>query len=440
MILQFNRASKSFDNYKDLFMSLIECPECKKSISETVEKCPHCGYCLTPEKILELKTKAKSNSKQNKDAFRGFLTILVIAVIIISIIGTCSKDDKNNGKETQHNIEERNTQTLGVSYNQIMEGLDKIVYMEKSTDVDGQPRYMGLTSDRLIILEIIGNKKNVSQASIVFFMPKDIQGNDVRNAAVLLTLLVNIFPEWKSVDADISSPLERVLSTGEEAIIKEDKAIKLTFLKELSLLSVTIKQQKTDNREQKADSNEQKTDNNSPSSVIRPPSSALAPPKLTISDIIDRRRSWGPAFTNWYGKEAPDFTVTDLNGKKHTLSEYRGKNVMLIFWATWCPPCIAEIPHLIELRKQISEDKLVMLAISYIDPRNSTEAVRNFVTANPVINYPVTSTDEATMPKPYNFINSIPSSFFIAPDGKIKLATEGMVPFPQMKAIIEAER
>ena len=350
------------------------------------------------------------------------------------------KDDKNNGKETQHNIEERNTQTLGVSYNQIMEGLDKIVYMEKSTDVDGQPRYMGLTSDRLIILEIIGNKKNVSQASIVFFMPKDIQGNDVRNAAVLLTLLVNIFPEWKSVDADISSPLERVLSTGEEAIIKEDKAIKLTFLKELSLLSVTIKQQKTDNREQKADSNEQKTDNNSPSSVIRPPSSALAPPKLTISDIIDRRRSWGPAFTNWYGKEAPDFTVTDLNGKKHTLSEYRGKNVMLTFWATWCPPCIAEIPHLIELRKQISEDKLVMLAISYIDPRNSTEAVRNFVTANPVINYPVTSTDEATMPKPYNFINSIPSSFFIAPDGKIKLATEGMVPFPQMKAIIEAER
>lgn len=198
--------------------------------------------------------------------------------------------------------------------------------------------------------------------------------------------------------------------------------------------------QKTDNREQKADSNEQKTDNNSPSSVIRPPSSALAPPKLTIRDIIDRRRGWGPVFSNWYGKEAPDFTVTDLNGKKHTLSEYRGKNVMLIFWATWCGPCIAEIPHLIELRKQIGEDKLIMLAISCIDPRNSTEAVRKFVTANPVINYPVTSTDSAIMPVPYNFINTIPSSFFIAPDGKIKLATEGMIPFPQMKAIIEAER
>jgi peroxiredoxin len=197
--------------------------------------------------------------------------------------------------------------------------------------------------------------------------------------------------------------------------------------------------QKTENREQKADSNEQKTDNNSPSSVISPPSSVTTP-KPTISDIIDRRNGWGPAFINWYGKEAPDFTVTDLNGKKHTLGEYRGKNVMLIFWATWCRPCIAEIPHLIELRTQIGEDKLVMLAISYIDPRNTTEAVRTFVTSNPVINYPVTSTDEATMPGPYNLINSIPSSFFIAPDGKIKLATEGMISFPQMKAIIEAER
>jgi len=83
-------------------MDLIECPKCKKSISETVEKCPHCGYCLTPEKILELKT------KQNKDAFRGFLAILVIAAIIIGIIGTCSKDGKNNDKETFYKDEKKN--------------------------------------------------------------------------------------------------------------------------------------------------------------------------------------------------------------------------------------------------------------------------------------------------------------------------------------------
>ena len=183
---------------------------------------------------------------------------------------------------------------------------------------------------------------------------------------------------------------------------------------------------------------------NAPNQTVEPNTTVkpvvFVPPKPTLKEIIKQAKTWAPAYARWYGKEAPDFTVTDLNGKKHTLSEYRGKNVMLIFWATWCGPCIAEIPHLIELRKQIGEDKLIMLGISYIDPRNTPEAVRKFVTANPVINYPVTSTDAATMPIPYNLINSIPSSFFIAPDGKIKLAAEGMIPFPQMKAIIEAER
>ena len=166
----------------------------------------------------------------------------------------------------------------------------------------------------------------------------------------------------------------------------------------------------------------------------------IAPPKLTLNEIIKLRKTWGPAFSNWYGKEATDFTVIDLNGKKHTLSEYKGKDVMLIFWATWCGPCIAEIPQLIELRKQIGEDKLVMLAISYLDARNTPEKIKAFVAANPVINYTITATNPETMPRPYNLIDGIPCSFFIDPQGKIKLATEGMIPLPQMKAIIEAER
>lgn len=191
--------------------------------------------------------------------------------------------------------------------------------------------------------------------------------------------------------------------------------------------------QNTDNIEQTADSNGVK-DNNSP------PSSKPASPKPTLNDIIRDSTSWAPTFTEWYGRNAPDFAVTDLNDKKHTLSEYKGKTVMLTFWATWCGPCITEIPHIIELRKQIGEDKLVILGISYTDPKNTPERIRNFVAANPVINYPVTATSPAIMPRPYNLINGIPCSFFIAPDGKIKLATEGMIPLPQMKAIVEAER
>lgn len=191
--------------------------------------------------------------------------------------------------------------------------------------------------------------------------------------------------------------------------------------------------QNTNNIEQKTDSNGVK-DNNSP------PSSKPASPKPTLNEIIRRSTSWEPIFTNWYGKDAPDFTVTDLNDKKYQLSEYKGKTVMLTFWATWCGPCITEIPHIIELRKQIGEDKLVILGISYTDQRNTPERIRKFVAANPVINYPVTATNPEIMPSPYNLINGIPCSFFIDPQGKIKLATEGLIPFAQMKAIVEAER
>ncbi len=162
--------------------------------------------------------------------------------------------------------------------------------------------------------------------------------------------------------------------------------------------------------------------------------------KPTLSSIIYHAKTWGPALTNWYGKQAPDFTVTDIAGKTHNLSDYKGRNVMLIFWATWCRPCIAEIPHLIELRNTIGQDKLAMLAISYIGPMNSADKIKKFIAANPVINYTVTATDPANVPKPYNIISSIPSSFFIDPQGRIKLVAEGLISISDTKAVIEAER
>jgi len=161
----------------------------------------------------------------------------------------------------------------------------------------------------------------------------------------------------------------------------------------------------------------------------------------SLNDVIRAARTWRPAYTSWYGKTAPDFTLTDLAGKKHKLSDYRGKDVILVFWATWCKYCIPEIPHLIELRNTVSKDKLAILAISYITiwPPNTTEIVKNFVERNKKINYTVFSADVSDMPVPYNQVTGIPCSFFIDPEGRIKLATVGPLSFDSMKAILQAE-
>jgi peroxiredoxin len=162
------------------------------------------------------------------------------------------------------------------------------------------------------------------------------------------------------------------------------------------------------------------------------PYGPIATAKVSLSDIIKAARTWRPAYTHWYGKPAPDFALVDLAGKEHKLSNYRGKNVLLVFWATWCGPCLKEIPGLIELRKAIGEDKLAMLAIS----NEGLDKVKKFV-AQEKINYTVL-TDPGDLPGPYNTINSIPSSFFINPEGKIKLATSGLISFAEIKAVFQA--
>ena len=99
-----------------------------------------------------------------------------------------------------------------------------------------------------------------------------------------------------------------------------------------------------------------------------------------------------------------------------------------------CSPCRTEIPGLIELRKTVSQDKLAILAISNENP----DLVKRFV-ADKKINYVTFSADTRAMPTPFNTINSIPCSFFIDTDGKIKLATVGIVSLGEIKAILQTE-
>ena len=153
-----------------------------------------------------------------------------------------------------------------------------------------------------------------------------------------------------------------------------------------------------------------------------------------LEDVIENRESWDVAFAEWSGKAAPDFTVKDIDGVEHRLSDYRGRNVVVVFWATWCPACKVEIPHLIELRKEFKQDDLVILAIS-----NETAGQLKQFAADKGINYTVVSRGDEFLPRPFSDVRSIPTNFFIDRNGNVKLVALGLVSLEDSRAILKAE-
>ncbi len=120
--------------------------------------------------------------------------------------------------------------------------------------------------------------------------------------------------------------------------------------------------------------------------------------------------------------EAPSFSVTDLDGRTIRSEELRGKVVLVNFWATWCPPCRAEIPDLVKLQDQY-RDKLVILGIS--EDEVGPEAVRQFATEQKM-NYPIAmATPE--LRKVFTGVAALPTTFVIDPEGRIQMRHEGML-------------
>ena len=111
---------------------------------------------------------------------------------------------------------------------------------------------------------------------------------------------------------------------------------------------------------------------------------------------------------------APDFSLPDLAGQKVTLSSYRGKVVLLDFWATWCVPCRDEIPHFIELQNRYGDQGLQIIGVSMDD---GPEPVRDFQKSFKM-NYPVLMGNAKTG-ELYGGILGLPVSFLIGRDGRI---------------------
>lgn len=126
-----------------------------------------------------------------------------------------------------------------------------------------------------------------------------------------------------------------------------------------------------------------------------------------------RRSAPPPAVTK--SSPAPDFTLQSLDGKSMQLSDFRGKAVLLNFWATWCSPCKIEMPWFIELQKQYGAQGLQIVGVAMDD--SSKEDIAKFAQEMGV-NYPVLIGKEA-VGDAYGGVPALPESFFIGRDGKI---------------------
>src|SRR5580704_13906258 len=114
------------------------------------------------------------------------------------------------------------------------------------------------------------------------------------------------------------------------------------------------------------------------------------------------------------GAPAPDFALTDLNGQSVNLSSYRGKVVLLDFWATWCVPCREEPPHLVDLQNKYGSQGLQIVGVSMDD---GPEPVRDFY-QHFKMNYPVVMGDAKTG-ELYGGVLGLPIAFVVGRDGRI---------------------
>jgi peroxiredoxin len=169
------------------------------------------------------------------------------------------------------------------------------------------------------------------------------------------------------------------------------------------------------------------------------PAAADTPP----ADPADADVPDNPDTTDLNGRKAPNFTLQDLNGKSVSLASYKGRPLVVDFWATWCGPCQIEIPWFEKLHDQYAGQGLEILGVS-ADDLDKDDPAKLFTEKRDIsdfaakmrMNYPILI-DAESIENSWGGLDVLPVTFFIDRTGKIVASTVGLAPRAEIEANIK---
>jgi peroxiredoxin len=144
--------------------------------------------------------------------------------------------------------------------------------------------------------------------------------------------------------------------------------------------------------------------------------------------------AWGQDLKSWSGGSTPALELTDVEGTVHRLSDYRGKVVLVNFWATWCAPCREEMPSIEELRLAMQGKPFAVLAVNVGE---SARVARGFAAKMP-LGFPLLLDRDTRTTKSWG-ARVLPATFVVGPDGRIRYSYFGALDWARadVRAAIE---
>jgi peroxiredoxin len=163
-----------------------------------------------------------------------------------------------------------------------------------------------------------------------------------------------------------------------------------------------------------------------------------AKPQVTVLDqsnqTVQQDVASDEGLPNLRGKKAPAFILKTEDGRKVSLADYKGKAVLVNFWATWCVPCKLEMPWFVDLHKQYASQGFEILGVNEDDVKDRSQIGK--FSRKIGVNYPILLGND-TAAKAYGGIDVLPTSFYVGRDGKVVEEAAGLISRDEIEANIK---